>query len=76
MAMIVNMMINDVFFICRINYDANIVQASGKKTCFQFPERRLCSVNIVQASGKKTRFHFPECSISFAKIQQSASRIK
>lgn len=76
MAMIVNMMINDVFFICRTNYDAKIVQASGKKTCFQLPERRLFSVKIVQASGKKTYFQFPEHSISSAKIQQSTSRIK
>ena len=47
---------------------AKIMQASGKKACFQFPERSLSYAKIMQASGKKACFQFPERSLSYAKV--------
>ena len=45
-----------------------IVQASAKKTCFQFAERRQSFAKIVQVSAKKTCFQFAERRQSYAKI--------
>ena len=45
-----------------------IVQASAKKTCFQFAERRQSFAKIVQVSAKKTCSQFAERRQSYAKI--------
>ena len=50
--------------------------ASGKKVCFQFPERRLSYAKILPASGKKACFQFPECRLSYAKILQKRCATK
>ena len=42
--------------------------ASGKKACFQFPERSLGYAKPMPASGKKACFQFPERSLGYAKI--------
>ena len=47
---------------------AKIMQASGKKACFQFPECSLSYAKIMQASGNRACSWFSECSLSYAKI--------
>ncbi|WP_273531102.1 hypothetical protein [Leyella lascolaii] len=53
-----------------------IMPASGKKACFQFPERRLSYAKIMPASGKKACFQFPERRLSYAMILKGECNIK
>ena len=55
---------------------AKIMQASGNKAYFQFPERSLSYAKIMQASGNKACFQFPERSLSYAKIMQGERNSK
>lgn len=53
---------------------AKIMQASGNKACFQFPERSLSYPKIMPASGKNTCSQFPECCLSYLTVTPTACK--
>ena len=55
---------------------AKIMQASGKKACFQFPERRLSYAKIMQARAVRACSYTAERSLSYAKIMQGERNSK
>ena len=55
---------------------AKIMQASGKKACFQFPKRRLSYAKIMQARAVRACSYTAERSLSYAKIMQGESNSK
>ena len=50
--------------------------ASGKKACFQFPERRLSYAMIMPTSAIRACSCIAKCSLSYAKILQKRCAAK
>ena len=55
---------------------AKIMQASGNKACFQFPERSLSYAKIMQARAVRACSYTAERSLSYAKIMQGERNSK